>query len=188
MKRLITFFVLLSGIAAAQIAPLSTLLTAGGFLEVCGSTEIAMSAAQAAAVKNASPSEMPQKLYQETDNRVAEVAMCYGYLEGIIEGWKEGHEHGVAAAQFPNGWPTDEKKALAALPVKQLDAVRAAVTVDVPCIPDYVTVGQEREIVVKYIQSMTKANFFMAEVHTPRVVYLAFQQAFPCHLTPDGAK
>jgi hypothetical protein len=181
-NRMITliFFMLLSGITIAQIAPVSSLQSASGFLETCGSPDTALSAAQAAAVKNALPSELPQKLYQEMDNRVAEVATFFAYLAGLIEGWKEGHEHGVIAAQFPDGWPADEKKALAALPLKQFNAATAAMTVDVPCIPDYVTIGQERDIVVKFIRK----NMLLTMGMTRRVVWLAFQEAFPCPAHP----
>ena len=91
---------------------------------------------------------------------LTEEAMCIGYVAGLVEGWKEGHEHGVEAAQFPDGWPQDEKNALTALPVKQLQVATAAMKVDVPCIPDYVTIGQERDILVKYIRERKKTNPF----------------------------
>lgn len=179
MKILIAFFVLLSGLDA-QIAPVSKLQTAGGFLEVCGAPETQLSAAQLAAAKKALPSEMPEALYRQMDNRVAEVAMCLGFLGGLTEGWKEGHEHGVIAAQFPDGWPSDEKKALAALPLKQLQEANAAMNTDVPCIPDYVTLGQERDILVKFIQ-----KHMVTIALTRHVVWLAFQESFPCPAHPS---
>jgi hypothetical protein len=88
--------------------------------------------------------------------------------------------HGVAAAQFPEGWPQDEKKALSALPLKQLQVASAAMNVDVPCIPDYVTIGQERDILVKYIREQQTKNPFISAAMTHRVIWLAFQQAFQC--------
>jgi hypothetical protein len=128
--RVAWFVMLLSSVTVAQIAPVPKIQTAGGFLDVCGSSETQMSAAQLEAVKKALPSEMPEALYRQMDNRMAEVTMCFGYLGGLIEGWKEGHEHGVIAAQFPDAWPTDEQKALAGLPLKQLQAVNAAMNTD----------------------------------------------------------
>lgn len=129
---------------SAQIAPLSKLWTAGGFLEVCGRGDQELSKEQLATVKNAPPSQLTEKLKEAMADRTAEFAMCLGFVSGLQQGWKEGHEHGVIAAQFPDGWPTDEKKALAALPVKQLDAAGRAMTVDVPCIPGYVIIMSVR--------------------------------------------
>jgi hypothetical protein len=123
-------------------------------------------------------------LKKATDDRLAEETMCLGYMAGLIEGWKEGHEHGVTAAQFPDGWPQDEKKALSTLPLKQLQAANAAMNVDVPCIPDYVNVGQERDILVKYIRDQQKTNLFIGIAMTHRIIYLAFQEAFSCKLQP----
>jgi hypothetical protein len=173
---LVVFFILLSNVGIAQVASVSQIETAGGFLDVCGPSETQLSAAQAEALKKAPPSEMPEALYRQMDNRLAEVAMCFGFLGGLSEGWKEGHEHGVIAAQFPEAWPNDEKKALSGLPLKQLQAVTAAMNTDVPCFPDHVTLGQERDIVVKFIRK----NPFITIAPTRRVVWLAFQEAFPC--------
>lgn len=175
MIRVAWFVMLLSSVTActvtvAQIAPVSKIQTAGGFLDVCGSSETQMSAAQGEAVKKALPSEMPEALYRQMDNRMAEVTMCFGYLGGLIEGWKEGHEHGVIAAQFPDAWPTDEKKALDGLPLKQVQAASAAMKTDVPCIPDYVTIGQERDILIKFIQK----NPLLRIALTRRVLWLAY--------------
>jgi len=166
---------LLVSICPAQIAPVSKLQTAGGFLEVCGPPATTLSAAQVEALKSAPPSGL-DPIFKQMDNRMAEVTMCFGYLTGLVEGWKEGHEHGVIAAQFPSGWPKDENKALQTLPLKQLQEVSAAMKSDVPCIPDYVTIGQEQDIVVKFIQK----NMLLTLARTTRVVWLAFQETFPC--------
>jgi len=135
-----------------------------------------LSKEQAATLKSAPASQIIETLNEVTAQRTAEVAMCLGYLSGIEQGWKEGHEHGVIAAQFPDGWPKDEKKALAALPLKQLQAGTAAMTVDVPCIPDHVTIVQRRDIVVQYLRNEP----FTGLASTARVVWLAYQEAFPC--------
>ena len=126
-------------------------------------------------------------------DRATEVVMCLAFVSGLQQGWKEGHEHGVIAAQFPDGWPNDEKKALSALPLKQLQAGQAAMTLDVPCIPDYITVGIERDIIAKYIREQEKkGNFVIPAALTSHIVWLAFQEAFPCPAqstkTPEPAK
>jgi hypothetical protein len=126
MKALIMFILLLPCVSFAQIASISKLLTADGFLDVCGGSESQLSKEQVAAMKSAPPSQAMDALKKGMDDRLAEEAMCIGYVAGLTEGWKEGHEHGVVAAQFPDGWPRDEKKALSALPEKQLQAASAA--------------------------------------------------------------
>jgi hypothetical protein len=55
---------------------------------------------------------------------------------------------------------------------------------DVPCIPDYVTLGQLRDILVKYIREEQAKNPFIGIAMTHRVIYLAFRQAFPCTMQP----
>lgn len=130
-------------------------------------------------------SEFLDKLGKEMADRTAEVTMCLAFVSGLEQGWKEGHQHGVVAAQFPEGWPKDEKKALAALPLKQLQSGEAAMTIDVPCIPEYVTIGQERDIVVKYIREQkSKGNFLIPLAPTSRTVWLAFQETFQCPAQP----
>lgn len=192
MKTLTLCLFCLSGVCSAQIASVSKLATADGFLEACGQ-EGALSKEQAETVKNAPPSQIMEKWNKAMDDSVSEATMCLGFVAGLHLGWKEGHEHGVVAAQFPDGWPKDEKKALAALPLKQLQAVTSAMNVDVPCIPDYVTIGQERDIIVKYIREQQKTNPFINLARTSRVAYLAFQETFfcpaqPTKSTPDPAK
>jgi hypothetical protein len=48
--------------------------------------------------------------------------------------------------------------------------------VGVPCIPDYITIGQENDILVKYIQK----NPLLSLALTSRVIEAAFHDAFPC--------
>lgn len=59
---------------------------------------------------------------------------------------------------------------------KELSDATAAMKVDVPCIPDYVTLGQEQDIIVKFIRK----NMLLTIARTTRVVPVAFQEAFPC--------
>jgi hypothetical protein len=181
MRRILAvLFACLSTISFAQIAPVSKLLTAGGFLEVCGREATQLSKEQAQELKSSPPSNSNEAFNKALADRTAEEAMCLGYVVGVKKGWREGHEHGVVAAQFPDGWPKDEQKALSALPLKQLQAARAAMKIDVPCIPDYVTVGQMRDILVKFIRE----NPLLGVAMTSRVMWLAYQQAFPCTLEP----
>lgn len=134
----------------AQVAPVSKLQTTNGFLEVCGRTDLQLSKEQVETMrKNAQAGQPMDAFKQAMNDSLTEQAMCLGYVAGLIQGWKEGHEHGVTAAQFPDGWPQDEEKAIKALPLRQLDSASAAMKVDVPCIPDYVTIGQERDIILK---------------------------------------
>jgi hypothetical protein len=184
LLSVVVCFASLSSLCVAQIAPISKLQTASGFLEVCGRGDTELSNEQLETVKSAPVSRTVDALNKALEDRLAEQTMCLGYVAGLVEGWKEGHEHGVAAAQFPEGWPQDEKKALAALPLKQLQAASAAMNVDVPCIPDYVNIGQERDFLVKYIRDQKKTNPFLGVAMTHRIIYLAFQEAFPCALKP----
>jgi hypothetical protein len=177
-------FLFLSSICFAQVASVSKLVSAGGFLEVCGLSDTQPSKEQIATMKSAPPPQAMGALQKALDDRLAEEAMCVGYVAGLTDGWKEGHTHGVVAAQFPDGWPKDEDKAIKALPLKQLESADAAMKVDIPCIPDYVTIGQERDALVKYIREQQKTNPLIGIALTRHVIWLAFQQAFPCTLQP----
>ena len=178
-------FVLFACTCFAQIAPVSKIQTASGFLEVCGRGDTELSKEQVETMKKSSQEGQPMDaLRQAMSDRLAEQVMCLGYVAGLTEGWKEGHEHGVTAAEFPDGWPQDEEKAIKALPVRQLELSVAAMKRDVPCIPDYVTLGQLRDILVKYIREQQAKNPFIGVAMTHRVMYLAFQRAFPCTMQP----
>jgi len=174
----------LSSVCSAQVASISKLQTAGSFLEVCGRAETQLSKEQGESVKNAPVGQTIDALKQAMNDNLREQTMCLAYVAGLIEGWEEGHEHGVTAAQFPDGWPKDEEKALKALPLKQLQSANAAMKVDVPCIPDYVNIGQERDILVRYIREQQANNPFIGVAMTHRVMWLAYQQAFPCTMQP----
>jgi hypothetical protein len=119
MKALIGCFILLSSVCFAQVASVDQIVLAGGFLDICGHPAGQFSKAQGETVKNAPPSQLMNTLNKVMLDTVADNSLCLGYVAGLIEGWKEGHEHGVVVAQFPDGWPKDEKKALATLPLKQ---------------------------------------------------------------------
>ena len=117
-------------------------------MDLCGLADTQFSKEQMEALKSVAPSQFMAKLDKVMADKIADMRLCIGYLSGLEQGWKEGHEHGVMAAQFPEGWPKDQTKALAALPLKQLQSGQIAMRIDVPCIPDYVTIGQKRDIVV----------------------------------------
>src|SRR5271170_5640166 len=109
LQQLITMLILLSGGCFAQVASVSKLTTAGGFLVVCGTPDTQLSKSQTEALMKVSPSQLVDQMGKEMADRTTEVVMCFGYVAGLIEGWKDGHEHGVIAAQFPDAWPKDEK-------------------------------------------------------------------------------
>jgi hypothetical protein len=192
MKILTLCLLGLSAVCSAQVAAITDIATASGFVETCGRKPGTYSKEQAETIKNAPPSQVLEAMTKALHDSASEGMMCLGFVAGLHMGWEEGHEHGVVAAQFPDGWPKDEKKALAALPLKQLQAATTAMKVDVPCIPDYVTVGQERDIIVKYIREQEKTNPFMSLALTSRMAYLAFQETFFCPTqstkAPDPAK
>src|SRR5579864_1457380 len=181
MRLIALLVILLCGSSTAQIASLSQLQTASGFVDVCGRSETQLSKERSDALKKVPPSQFMEEFNKAMSDRMIEVSMCFAYMRGLIDGWKEGHEHGVAAAQFPDGWPKDEEKSIKALPLKQLEAASAAMKRDVPCEPSYVTQGQERDIVLKYIHAQeSKGNFLIGMALTSHVTYLAFQEAFLC--------
>src|SRR5712664_1944931 len=110
MKALSICLMFLSGVCCAQVSPLSRLWTADGFLEVCGRPDTAPSKEQVNTMGTVPPSQVFDTLKQIGADRIAEVAMCLAFVSGLEQGWKEGHEHGVVAAQFPEGWQKDEQK------------------------------------------------------------------------------
>jgi hypothetical protein len=93
-------FVFFASTCFAQIAPVSKIQTAGGFLEVCGRGDTQLSKEQVETMKKSAQTGQPMEaLKQAMSDRSAEQVMCLGYVAGLTEGWKEGHDHGVTAAE-----------------------------------------------------------------------------------------
>jgi hypothetical protein len=105
MRGLIIGFTFLSSMCFAQIATISNIQMAGGFLDVCGRPETQLSKAQMDTVKNAPPSQTMDVLKKAMDDRLAEQILCIGYVAGLIEGWKEGHARCCCRA-VPGGLAT----------------------------------------------------------------------------------
>ena len=72
----------------AQAASLSAIQDQAGFYRVCYLNNVTLKQTEA------------QKLADES--------LCSGYLNGLINGWRDGHGHGVLAAHFPGAFPADE--------------------------------------------------------------------------------
>ena len=189
MRKIVGLFwalVLLPFCCFAQIATLlapvrpQKLQTVGGFLEVCGRESTQLSKERFDAVAKAPPDEFMDALEKAWDQGLADQTVCLGYLTGLYEGWKEGHEHGVLAATFPAGVPRDLETALKSLSLKELEAVRAAFENDVPCTPDDMTFGELQAVVVKYFCREFEEDPLSSILLTSRKFPEALRDAFPC--------
>jgi Ssp1 endopeptidase immunity protein Rap1a len=167
LKIIATGFLTLFVCCVAQAATPSAIEDARGFLDVCG-------------LKDQLSKENMAELTIEKAlaAKLADTNLCYGYLMGLIDGWKEGHEHGVVAAHFTAGFPEDEFAAFKAMPAKERQDMSEAFKTDVPCLPDKITIGELRDIVVKWIRD--SKDPFLSELRTSRAVELALRAAFPC--------
>ena len=92
--------VVFSGCCFAQTATVPDIQTAGGFLDVCGRKGVQASKKSTEAVSKAPAGEVIDTIKKAMDDSVADHALCLAYLTGLVEGWKEGHEHGVMAVHF----------------------------------------------------------------------------------------
>ena len=181
MKALIACIVF-SGCGFAQTATVPEIQTAGGFLDVCGRKDLQASKKSMEAVEKAPTGEVIDTMKKAMDDSVADHALCLAYLAGLVDGWKEGHEHGVLAAHFPAGvpLPRDVSTALKSLSDKEVGAASAAMENDVPCLPEHLTFGELKDTAVKYIRDQLTPNPFLRSVPTFRMVPLALRDAFPC--------
>jgi Ssp1 endopeptidase immunity protein Rap1a len=151
----------------AQAATPPAIEDARGFLDICGLKD-----------KLSKENMAEPTIEKALAAKQADDSLCLGYLTGLIDGWKEGHEHGVVAAHFTAGFPQDEFAAFKAMPEKERQDMGVAFKVDVPCLPDKVTLGELRDIVVKWIQD--SKDPLLSELRTSRAVELALRAAFPC--------
>lgn len=158
-------------------------MNAGGFLDVCGHPVDRLTKERMDKVNREPASNFMTALNSALAEQLADHDMCIAYVVGLEDGWQEGHEHGVIAAQFPGAWPKDEQAALKTLPLKQLETGSTAMKTDVPCIPDYVTTGQRVDIILEYIREQEKQNPFYRAVPMRRVIYFAYQKTFVCPAT-----
>jgi len=172
-----------------QTASPSNLQTAGGFFDVCGREASQVSKENRAAVGNApNVAEAFQEVLNAT---VADHALCLGYLNGLTEGWKEGHEHGVLATHFSTEVLRDYvgiNTAIKSLPDEELRTVHKEMNKDVPCLSDDVTFGEVMDVVIKYIRDFSLKNPLWKYVPTSRMVAPALRGAFPCPVTLGTAR
>ncbi len=182
------YLLLLSTPCFAQTATPSSIGTAGGFLDVCGLKDTQLSKETMDTVKKAPTGEAMETLNKALAQKTAEVNLCLGYLKGLMEGWQEGHEHGVMAAHFPDGVPRDVTNAVKSLPDKEIDAMGAEFKNGVPCLREHISIGGIREIVVNYIRDQVTASPLMGLVPTSRMFPLALLAAFPCPTVKPAVK
>jgi len=174
---------LLSTSCFAQTASPSDLTSAGGFLDVCGRPPGEVSKKSLDAVAKAPTSEKWDAMKKSWADATADHALCLAYLTGLYEGWEEGNAHGVFAALCPEdlaaisaGVPRDLKS----VSDQQLQAQVTAMKTDVPCTPKHITIGEVKDVVVKYIRGRVGNSGFARLASTSALVPLALRDAFPC--------
>lgn len=167
-------------------ASISDLQHASGFAKVCGRGDTAISEENLATLKTSDGD--PKLLYEAMDAALADRRTCIAYLNGIIDGWQSGHEHGVDVMVFPKGIPVADHyaEALKALSLEQLRAAQAGMNADPICIPEHVTMGETLGVVVRYIQDQIRKNQFMGMAPTARLVHPALNVTYRCPLKSDS--
>jgi hypothetical protein len=109
---------------------------AWGFAKVCGRDDTAISEENVATLKTSDGD--PKLLYEAMNAALADRRTCIAYLNGIIDGWQSGHEHGVDVMVFPKGIPVADHyaEALKTLSLEQLRAAQAGMSADPICMPN----------------------------------------------------
>jgi hypothetical protein len=150
------------------------------FLKVCGRASegnLKPSEHNFEAVKSVPPAKFEVAFQRALDASAAEFGLCIAYLEGIEEGWQEGHEHGVVAMQFPGNYPRDLKAALNTVSQQQLKDASLAMNTDVPCEPENLTSGDRLRKVLDYMRSH---QLLLVLTLSSRVIPLALRESYPC--------
>ena len=182
VMKAVAALLMLSACCFAQTAKSSEIGTIGGFLDVCGHEVTQLSKEQMDAMAKAPTGEFLHTIDKAMGANVADHAVCFAYLKGLIDGWEEGHEHGVLAMQFPAGIPDKEHLAVAlkSMTAKDLQAAHAAMNADTLCLPDQVTNGEVMDAVLRYARGYTRDNVLLRLIPTSRVFADALRQSFPC--------
>lgn len=191
-------FMLSASCSAQTIEPSrpSDIQDVGGFLDICGRGN-RFSKENDEVLKNGSPAEFQKNFEQALVANLGDQSMCLAYVSGIIDGWQEGHDHGVLAVYFPEGVPqrSDLVTALKSLSDKDFETYRAANSNDILCLPDRITFGQILEAALKSLREQTTAIPAFRLLPTFRMVIPALQSAYPCPTgsvrvtsIPDGAE
>lgn len=170
----------LSTCCLGQPAKPSDLQTVRGFLEVCSTDGTGIALKRTDAIVNGPTGEVTNRIKKAMDDTLADYALCLAYVNGLFEGWKEGHEHGVLAAHFPAGVPHDLSEAFKALPTEELKAVGAALSNGVPCTPENMTFGELKKILVDYLEAQVKKNPLLNLTLTSRFLAKSLHDKFPC--------
>jgi hypothetical protein len=164
---------------AVHTAKPSDIQTVSGFLNVCDRNPGAISPENAELLEHPI-GDVTELLNRAMDASLSDHLLCLGYTTGIYEGWKEGHEHGVIAAHFPEGFPVDESAALKKLSLAELRVTSRAMSVDVPCMPDSLSFGDMQKAVINYLRDDVKKNAFMGLMLTSRAVPRALTATYAC--------
>jgi hypothetical protein len=177
MKTLIACLVL-SGCCFAQTANVSDIQGAGDFVRICGHEPTQLSPKSVDTVSKA-----PNSSVMDTINKAmrdADHLLCLGYLAGMVEGWREGHERGVLITHFPTGIPSDLTAALKSLSDREFKEVGRELESDVPCLEEHITMGEMLDTMIKHIRAEFDKNPLMKMVPTSRIVSFVLPKAFPC--------
>lgn len=181
---LLCALILFSLSSLAQTAKPSDLQTVGGFLKVCAPDKQELNKKRAEAVAKAPASEAMDMIKKGMADELADHALCLGYLNGLVEGWKEGQAHGVLAVYFPGGVPDDLQEGLKSLSKENLEAGSAAMKNDKFCLPEHMTFGELEETVVKQFRVQVAKNPFFHLLLTSRLFHTALRDAYPCKQAP----
>lgn len=160
----------------------SDVQTVAGFLDVCGLPENQMPPKNVEAMKNAPATDTVKIRKKAMTAKVTDEVLCVGYVSGLYEGWKEGHDHGVLVANLHAAVPLDPSPVLKSMPTKEITAIDTEMKTDIPCVPDHVTFGDLKDAVVKYFRDELKKTPFLGLVPTSRLFPYALLNAFPCRV------
>lgn len=160
---------------------------AGGFAKVCGRDDTAISEANAAVLKSNKTGDFTALLFRAQDAALVDREICITYLSGLIDGWQEGHQHGVDVMLFPAGIPNTDHygAALKSLPIEQLKIGAAASKADPMCVPEHITQGEVLTVVVRYIKADIAKNTWTSMIPTARMVHPALKGTYRCPVDQD---
>jgi hypothetical protein len=161
-------------------ANVSDIQQAAGFAKICGRKGTVSE--ENLAVLKASRGDITQLMYKAMDANLVDRATCVAYLTGIIDGWQEGHEHGVAAMVFPKGIPDIDhyEQAVHSLSTEQMNVANSGMNADPMCIPEHISTSEVLNVVVGYIQAQIAKNPARGIALTARMVHPALKGTFRC--------
>lgn len=183
VRRMVGFLFILiicSTVCSGQSAKPSDLQSVGGFLDFCDLRDGQTSKKTAEAMGNLPPGDVIEAIKKVQADALANLSLCLGYVNGLYEGWKEGHDHGVMATHLHSAVPLDWRPALKSMSAKELDILDAEIKTDVPCVPDRATFGDLRGVVAKYLREEVKKNSLSTLALTSHLFPYALRAAFPC--------